>query len=61
MNHLTTYLTLLKAYLSEKGRDEEGADAPSWIFITVAVIVLAGLVYAAITGFVNGQISQLGS
>lgn len=61
MNHLTIYLATLKAYLAEKGKNDEGEGPPSWIFITVAVIAMAGIVYAAITGFINGQISQLGS
>ncbi|WP_181059761.1 hypothetical protein [Pseudoclavibacter sp. AY1H1] len=38
---------------------EQGASAVEWIFIVVGALVIAGIVIAAITAFVQGQIAEL--
>ena len=38
---------------------EKGASAVEWIFIIVGGLVIAGLVIAALTAFVSGQITLL--
>lgn len=38
---------------------EAGAETTEWIFIVVGALVIGGVVIAAITAFVNGQVASL--
>lgn len=40
-------------------RDEDGATVVEWVFITGAVIVLAGLVFLAVRAYVNSKIGEI--
>ena len=45
------------ARLRDEG--EAGAETTEWIFIVVGALVIGGVVIAAITAFVDGQIALL--
>lgn len=59
--------TLSKTFLSNlRGRmqrlratDDQGLQTAEWVFLIVGALVIAGIVIAAITAFVNSQIAQL--
>jgi hypothetical protein len=39
--------------------NDEGLQTVEWIFLVVGILVIAGIVVAAVTAFVQGQIAQL--
>ena len=43
----------------ERLRDEEGASTIEVVFWVVALLALAGLVYAAISAYVNNKVGQI--
>lgn len=42
-----------------RSRDERGAETTEWIFIVVGALVIGGIIIAAVTSFVQGQIAKL--
>lgn len=40
-------------------RAEDGAETTEWIFIVVGALIIGGIVIAAVTAFVDGQITKL--
>lgn len=40
-------------------RAESGAETTEWIFIVVGALVIGGIIVAAVTAFVQGQIAKL--
>ena len=38
---------------------DAGLQTVEWIFLVVGILVIAGIVIAAVTAFVNGQVAQL--
>lgn len=39
--------------------DERGAETTEWIFIVVGALVIGGIIIAAVTSFVQGQVAKL--
>ncbi len=56
---ITTLLDTTRTRLTKVRRDDRGASVVEWVFISGAAIVLAVLVLAAITAFVNGRIGKI--
>ncbi|MGO2111469.1 MAG: hypothetical protein ACTH31_07635 [Pseudoclavibacter sp.] len=42
-----------------RARRDSGAETTEWIFIVVGALVIGGIIIAAVTAFVEGQVSQL--
>lgn len=40
-------------------RREHGAETTEWVFIVVGALVIGGIIIAAVTSFVQGQIAKL--
>lgn len=60
MRHLTDRLAATTSSRLARLRDDEaGAETTEWIFIVVGALVIGGVIVAAVTSFVNGQIAQL--
>lgn len=38
---------------------ESGAETTEWIFIVVGALVIGGIIIAAVTSFVQGQVAKL--
>jgi hypothetical protein len=67
MRNLATALTCRYAIARDRlrartgGQDPDaGASALEYVIIAVGAIIVAGLVVAAVTAFVNGKISEIG-
>ena len=50
---------LRRRALALKATAEKGLQTVEWIFLVVGILVIAGIVIAAVTAFVNTQIGQL--
>ncbi len=59
MNLIKKIQSTVDARVRDLRDDETGASAVEYILITLGVIVLAGIVIAAIAAYVNGQVGQL--
>ena len=59
MNLIKKIQSTVGARVRDLRDDETGASAVEYILITLAVIVVAGIVIAAIAAYVNGQVGQL--
>lgn len=44
---------------SLRERRESGAETTEWIFIVVGALVIGGIIIAAVTAFVQGQVAKL--
>ena len=42
-----------------RDRAESGAETTEWIFIVVGALVIGGVIIAAVTAFVDGQVAKL--
>jgi len=56
---ITTLLDSSRTRLAEVRRDDRGVSVVEWVFISGAVIVLAIVVLAAVTAFVNSRIGKI--
>ncbi|GGA67843.1 hypothetical protein GCM10011490_18040 [Pseudoclavibacter endophyticus] len=61
MRSLITYSSAVAAsrIAALRTRRESGAETTEWIFIVVGALVIGGIIIAAVTAFVEGQVSQL--
>lgn len=50
---------LRRRAIALKATAEKGLQTVEWIFLVVGILVIAGIVIAAVTAFVNSQIGQL--
>lgn len=50
---------LRRRAITLKATAEKGLQTVEWIFLVVGILVIAGIVIAAVTAFVNTQIGQL--
>ena len=50
---------LRRRVIAVKATAEKGLQTVEWIFLVVGILVIAGIVIAAVTAFVNTQIGQL--
>ncbi|MCK3770785.1 hypothetical protein MZK47_13980 [Microbacterium aerolatum] len=50
---------LRRRAIALKATAEKGLQTVEWIFLVVGILVIAGIVIAAVTAFVNTQIGQL--
>lgn len=46
-------------YSELRHRRESGAETTEWIFIVVGALVIGGIIIAAVTSFVQGQVAKL--
>ena len=42
-----------------RDRAESGAETTEWVFIVVGALIIGGVIIAAVTTFVQGQIAKL--
>lgn len=56
-NRLCAEAATRSAMLRE--RRESGAETTEWIFIVVGALVIGGIIIAAVTAFVQGQVAKL--
>lgn len=60
MNHLLTALAVAKAWLIKPDDDpERGSHTTDVVLWTLAVIVIAGIVIAAVTAYVTAQAGRI--
>ena len=57
VNYLCADLEARVARIRE--RSESGAETTEWIFIVVGALVIGGIIVAAVTSFVQGQVAKL--
>ena len=50
---------LRRRAIALKATAEKGLQTVEWIFLVCGILVIAGIVIAAVTAFVNTQIGQL--
>ena len=48
-----------RSRLVQLRHDDTGLQTVEWIFLVVGILVIAGIVIAAVTAFVQGQVAQL--
>ncbi len=48
-----------RSRLAQLRHDDTGLQTVEWIFLVVGILVIAGIVIAAVTAFVQGQVAQL--
>lgn len=56
---LVAYTTVQDRYRAASREDNEAGYTTETVVFTVALLVLAGIVIAAITAFVNGEITKI--
>lgn len=59
LNQLIVTLHLIKAWLTPRGDPEAGSVTTEYVLWAAAVVVLVGLVVAALTAFVQGRIALI--
>lgn len=57
IDHICADATVRMQRLTSKR--EDGAETTEWIFIVVGALVIGGIIVAAVTSFVQGQVAKL--
>lgn len=60
MTYLLLQLQLLGLHVQDRLRGDRGSTTTEIVLWAVAAITLAGIVYAAMNGFVGAQIAKIG-